>query len=123
MTHKPYHLDIDLLIARLKAIFAKAFDRPEPKPKPEPMPAPSIAQTVLDLSGTEGFDDNGDDFDILREALTAADLVGTLADENADFTVDAGFDLTTVLVIVVLFILARVFKHGAQMRDDLEGTV
>lgn len=43
--------------------------------------------------------------------------------ENADFTIGSDFDLTTVIVIVVLFILARVFKHGAQMRDDLKGTV
>ncbi|GMN01868.1 DUF2975 domain-containing protein [Erythrobacter sp. MTPC3] len=43
--------------------------------------------------------------------------------ENADVTVDAGFDLVGITMVVVLFILARVFKHGAEMRDDLEGTV
>ncbi|RGP41572.1 hypothetical protein BPTFM16_01879 [Altererythrobacter insulae] len=43
--------------------------------------------------------------------------------ENSEFTVDAGFDLTGILLVIILFILARVFKHGAAMREDLEGTV
>jgi hypothetical protein len=36
-----------------------------------------------------------------------------------------GFDLnvTQIVLIFVLFILARVFRHGAAMREDLEGTV
>ena len=43
--------------------------------------------------------------------------------DNADVTIDAGFDLTGILLVIILFILARVFKHGAAMREDLEGTV
>lgn len=43
--------------------------------------------------------------------------------EHADITIDAGLDLTGILMVIVLFILARVFKHGAAMRADLEGTV
>jgi hypothetical protein len=35
----------------------------------------------------------------------------------------AGLDITGILMILVLFILARVFRHGAAMREDLEGTV
>ncbi|MEL6216711.1 MAG: fasciclin domain-containing protein, partial [Pseudomonadota bacterium] len=57
-----------------------------------PEPEPTIVDVVLDVSGAEGLDDNGDDFDILREALIATDLVGTLADPNADFTVFAPTD-------------------------------
>lgn len=34
-----------------------------------------------------------------------------------------GLDPGTLLLILVLFILARVFEHGAGMRQDLEGTV
>lgn len=34
-----------------------------------------------------------------------------------------GASLTGLALAVVLFILARVFRHGAAMRDDLEGTV
>ena len=33
------------------------------------------------------------------------------------------YDLSGLLMVVTLFILARVFTHGAAMRDDLEGTV
>ncbi len=38
-------------------------------------------------------------------------------------TVDAAIDPNAVIMVIVLFILARVFRHGTQMRDDLEGTV
>jgi hypothetical protein len=36
-----------------------------------------------------------------------------------------GIDLTFdgLLLALVLFVLARVFRHGTEMRDDLEGTV
>jgi hypothetical protein len=33
------------------------------------------------------------------------------------------FSLTPWLAVLLLFVLARVFYHGARMRDDLEGTV
>jgi len=43
--------------------------------------------------------------------------------ENQSITIDAGLDFTGILMVILLFILARVFKHGAAMREDLEGTV
>lgn len=43
--------------------------------------------------------------------------------DAADIQVNGGVDLDGVLLALVLFILARVFRHGAQMREDLEGTV
>lgn len=43
--------------------------------------------------------------------------------ENAEITIDAGLDIEGILMVIVLFILARVFKQGAAMREDLEGTV
>lgn len=43
------------------------------------------------------------------------------AGQGSEFGFD--FDLGSILLILVLFILARVFRHGAAMRDDLEGTV
>lgn len=43
--------------------------------------------------------------------------------EDAHFSVNGGFDVEAVLMAIVLFILARVFRHGAAMREDLEGTV
>ena len=39
------------------------------------------------------------------------------------FTIDLDFSFTGILIALVLFILARVFRHGAAMREDLEGTV
>ena len=44
--------------------------------------------------------------------------------EDVSFSFDSGgFDMTAWLLVVILFILARVFRHGAAMREDLEGTV
>ncbi len=39
--------------------------------------------------------------------------------------IDLGSDLNLsgILLVLILFILARVFRHGAAMRADLEGTV
>ncbi len=52
-------------------------------------------------------------------------IVAKWADQldHSNITVDAGLDLEGILMVIVLFILARVFKHGADMRADLEGTV
>ena len=45
--------------------------------------------------------------------------------EKAGHSADLGFgfDITGVLLTLTLFILARVFRLGAAMRDELEGTV
>jgi hypothetical protein len=37
--------------------------------------------------------------------------------------IDLGFSLNGILLALVLFILARVFREGARMREELEGTV
>ncbi|MBA4165152.1 MAG: hypothetical protein C0510_11090 [Erythrobacter sp.] len=39
------------------------------------------------------------------------------------FEADFGLDGEGILLVLILFILARVFRHGATMREDLEGTV
>lgn len=46
-------------------------------------------------------------------------------DEDAisDASIELLFTLPPYLLVVVLFILAGVFRHGAEMREDLEGTV
>jgi hypothetical protein len=36
---------------------------------------------------------------------------------------DAGFSINSWLAVLLTFVLARVFAEGAQMRDELEGTV
>lgn len=38
-------------------------------------------------------------------------------------SIDASVDFSGILLVLVLFILARVFRIGAAMREDLEGTV
>jgi hypothetical protein len=48
--------------------------------------------------------------------------VGQLVGENKVST-EFGIDFGGIVLILTLFILARVFRHGAAMRDDLEGTV
>lgn len=37
--------------------------------------------------------------------------------------VDGGLDPASILLTLILFILARVFRRGAEMREELEGTV
>ncbi|WAT17396.1 DUF2975 domain-containing protein [Aurantiacibacter sp. MUD11] len=60
--------------------------------------------------------------------IPAAALGVSLARYASEFddmhlTVDGGWDIEGVLLVIILFILARVFRHGAAMREDLEGTV
>ena len=64
-------------------------------------------------------------------ALLALQLLGLViaAIANAISTpahpveLDAGFSITGWLAVLLTFVLARVFAEGAQMREDLEGTV
>jgi hypothetical protein len=53
------------------------------------------------------------------QLVEMADDIG----EGTDVTLDGGFDLSAILMAITLFILARVFRRGAAMRADLEGTV
>ena len=46
--------------------------------------------------------------------------MGTVA---SSFQVDFGLSIGGILLILILFILARVFREGARMREELEGTV
>jgi len=48
-------------------------------------------------------------------------LQGVLALEEAIYTIS--FADNGLVLALVLFILARVFRHGTALRDDLEGTV
>lgn len=54
-----------------------------------------------------------------------AALVAYLGDlvPMEDLSVDFEFSLTGILLAILLFILARIFRHGDEMRSDLEGTV
>ena len=54
-------------------------------------------------------------------------LVGAIAASSASsaqpLDIDWSFSLTPWIAVLLLFVLARVFDHGARMRADLEGTV
>jgi uncharacterized surface protein with fasciclin (FAS1) repeats len=52
----------------------------------------TIAGTAIAVSSLDGFDGNNGDFDMLIQALIAADLVGTVDDPVADLTVFAPTD-------------------------------
>jgi hypothetical protein len=58
-------------------------------------------------------------------ATLAAGLAAQWAEQFTDVEIKGslGLDVPSILLILVLFILARVFRHGAALRDDLEGTV
>jgi hypothetical protein len=54
-------------------------------------------------------------------------VVGAIA-KSAAFAalgihIDWTFSFTPWIAVLLLFVLARVFEHGARMREDLEGTV
>ncbi|HUF26420.1 MAG TPA: DUF2975 domain-containing protein [Gemmatimonadaceae bacterium] len=54
----------------------------------------------------------------------AVGAVATFASSEAEtLDLDWSFSLTRWLAVLLLFVLARVFDHGARMREDLEGTV
>ncbi|WP_017664917.1 DUF2975 domain-containing protein [Porphyrobacter sp. AAP82] len=62
---------------------------------------------------------------VLAAIPLALDLVELADDlgEDTHIEISSGFDLSGILMVILLFILARVFRHGAMMREDLEGTV
>jgi len=50
--------------------------------------------------------------------------IARIVDDNAKVRVDEfGFSGNGILLVLILFILARVFRRGAEMREELEGTV
>lgn len=48
-------------------------------------------------------------------------IAGFVGEDNV--RTEGGIDFGGLLLILTLFILARVFRHGTQLREDLEGTV
>ena len=43
--------------------------------------------------------------------------------QEVDPDMELDLDLSGIVLVIMLFILARVFRHGTRMREDLEGTV
>jgi hypothetical protein len=56
-------------------------------------------------------------------AIPAGVLAGWIAYVTQVHEVSIGVSLGGVLLALILFVLARVFRKGAEMRDELEGTV
>ncbi len=59
--------------------------------------------------------------ELLHLAVGAIAAAASSASQPLDL--DWNFSVTGWLAVLLLFVLARVFDHGARMRDDLEGTV
>jgi hypothetical protein len=56
-------------------------------------------------------------------AIPAGALAGWLTYAAHLRYVDIGFSLGGIMLALILFVLARVFGQGAEMREELEGTV
>lgn len=50
-------------------------------------------------------------------------IAASVSTPAAPFDVNWSFSLTPWVAVMLLFVLARVFEQGAQMREELEGTV
>lgn len=56
-------------------------------------------------------------------ALPAGALAGWISYKSHVQYIDIGVSLGGIVLALILFVLARVFGKGAEMRDELEGTV
>jgi hypothetical protein len=50
-------------------------------------------------------------------------IVASISTKAYPVHIDAGFSVNGWLAVLLTFVLARVFTEGAQMREDIEGTV
>jgi hypothetical protein len=55
--------------------------------------------------------------------LAVGIIVSSVSSREQPLDVDWSFSFTRWIVVLLLFVLARVFEQGAIMRDDLQGTV
>ena len=55
--------------------------------------------------------------------LVVGVLVGAASTPVQPVDIDWTFSVTPWIAVLLLFVLARVFAHGARMREDIEGTV
>jgi hypothetical protein len=55
--------------------------------------------------------------------LVVGFVAARLAEGAQPIDIDWSFSFTPWIAVLLLFVLARVFDHGARMRADLEGTV
>lgn len=50
-------------------------------------------------------------------------VAAVISTDDAPFDINWSFSMTRWIAVLLLFVLARVFEHGARMREDLEGTI
>jgi len=55
--------------------------------------------------------------------LLVAGIASAVSSPARPIHIDFDLSVTPWLSVLLLFVLARVFEHGARMRDELEGTV
>ena len=55
--------------------------------------------------------------------IPASALVHWIVHNTGHFNANVSFSLSGILLALILFILARVFRQGTAMREELEGTV
>ena len=55
--------------------------------------------------------------------LVIGAIAATSGSSTQPLDIDWSFSVTPWIAVLLLFVLARVFDHGARMRADLEGTV
>jgi hypothetical protein len=55
--------------------------------------------------------------------LAVGGIAAGVSTASAPFDIDWNFSPTRWVAVLLLFVLARVFEQGAQMREELEGTV
>ena len=55
--------------------------------------------------------------------LVVVGIANSVSSPDRPIHIDLNLSVTPWLAVLLLFVLARVFDHGARMREDLEGTV
>jgi hypothetical protein len=55
--------------------------------------------------------------------LIVAGIANAVSSPARPIHIDFNLSVTPWLAVLLLFVLARVFEHGARMREELEGTV
>lgn len=53
--------------------------------------------------------------------IAVAQIAEVIEDSPSDTSI--GLDFTGLVLVLILFVLARIFRKGAEMREELEGTV
>jgi hypothetical protein len=58
-------------------------------------------------------------------SIVPHDLLAKIGEKGSEIQIDTGSDLSPVgiLSILLIFVLAQIFRRGAEMRAELEGTV